>query len=135
MILEIQRTPDRANVWRPPAATELILMPGSSFTKQGGAKAFSSDASGDCPSALFVITFLLFITSSAPSLPVVLHAKFRRVCLPVGLVPPSNPPVSRKGDCEVVIGTSGDKSFLCGSALSSAMLSFKLETHSLQPQV
>lgn len=34
----VQRSslPDNANVWRPPAATALILTPGPRFTKQGG---------------------------------------------------------------------------------------------------
>lgn len=55
--------PDKANVWRPPAATVLILTPGPRLTRQGSADKFSSldELSGPC---LDDANFLRFALSS-----------------------------------------------------------------------
>lgn len=64
--------PDNANVWRPPAATAMILTPGFSVTRHGNAERFSSpedELSADC---LADDIRLLFVVSSPP-LPSVLE--------------------------------------------------------------
>lgn len=59
------KLPDNANVWRPPAATEVIFTPGSSSTIQGGAERDSSAGGGLSSSCLAVTVLLLFVVSSA----------------------------------------------------------------------
>nr|GLL26880.1 hypothetical protein Itr_chr05CG08880 [Ipomoea trifida] len=56
--------PESAKVWRPPAATEVILIPGSSATRQGGAERDSSAGGGLSISCLKGETFLRFGVSS-----------------------------------------------------------------------
>lgn len=63
-----QNVPDKARVWRPPAATFTILTPVLNVTKQGGADRVSSldvELSDPCLDVEEEVTFLRFIPSSA----------------------------------------------------------------------
>lgn len=58
--------PDNANVWRPPAATAMILTPGFSVTRHGNAERFSSPEEELSAACLADDTRLLFVVSSPP---------------------------------------------------------------------
>jgi len=66
----IKSIPDNAKVWRPPAATLAILMPGFSVTRHGNAVRFSSLEEEVSAVCFDEETLLLFVLSS----PLVLEA-------------------------------------------------------------
>lgn len=66
-LLGQQNVPDKARVWRPPAATFTILTPVLNVTKQGGADRISSldvELSDPCLDEEDEATFLRFVPSS-----------------------------------------------------------------------
>lgn len=57
--------PDNARVWRPPAATEVILTPGVSATRHGNAERVSSPVD-ELSAACFTEDILLLFVFSSP---------------------------------------------------------------------